>query len=59
MKLQLNAGDWATIAFFALAVALGVFSELKRGPSARSTTSAATANHSSSGRTAVAAVGLE
>jgi len=27
MKLQLNAGDWATVAFFALAVMLGCYAE--------------------------------
>jgi len=33
MKLQLNAGDWATLAFFALAVTLGCYAESTRGPS--------------------------
>jgi hypothetical protein len=33
MKLQLNAGDWATIAFFALAVMLGCYAEATRAPS--------------------------
>jgi len=34
MKLQLSAGDWATVAFFALAVALGCYGESKPNPSA-------------------------
>ena len=33
MKLQLNAGEWATVAFFALAVTLGCYAEQKsKGP---------------------------
>lgn len=32
MKLQLNAGDWATIAFFALAVSLGCYADANRRP---------------------------
>jgi len=58
MKLQLNVGDWATIAFFALAVTLGCYAEFVRGSSASAATSTTTANQSSP-RTAVAAVGLE
>ncbi|HYP99276.1 MAG TPA: hypothetical protein VER96_11460 [Polyangiaceae bacterium] len=59
MKLQLNGGDWATLAFFALAVTLGCFAEATRSPSVSAPSSTTTANQSSSARTAVAAVGLE
>jgi hypothetical protein len=60
MKLSLNAGDWATIAFFALAVALGCFAEAQRQPlPARGPAATTTANQRSSTRAAVAAVGLE
>ena len=34
MRLQLNAGDWATFAFFALAVMLGCYAESERARSA-------------------------
>ena len=30
MKLQLNGGDWATLAFFALAMTLGCYAESVR-----------------------------
>ena len=30
MKLQLNAGDWATLAFFALAVVMGCYTPPER-----------------------------
>ncbi|HEX2670177.1 MAG TPA: hypothetical protein VHM25_04855 [Polyangiaceae bacterium] len=33
MKLQLNPGDWATVAFFALALMLGCYAESTRNPS--------------------------
>jgi len=57
MRLQLNVGDWATIALFALGTLLGCYAQARRElPAARSTT---TANHDNSTRTAVAAVGLE
>jgi len=58
MKLSLNVGDWATIAFFALAVVLGCYSQAKPNAKAPASSSATTANQSNSG-TAVAAVGLE
>ena len=59
MKLPLNAGDWATFAFFALAVTLGCYAELQRPLPARGAATTATANHSSSSKTVVAAVGRE
>ncbi|HEY0464431.1 MAG TPA: hypothetical protein VGC79_09495 [Polyangiaceae bacterium] len=64
MKLQLNAGDCATIAFFALAVTLGCYAEFAHessvvAPASAAAASATTANTSSSVRTAAAAVGLE
>jgi len=59
MKLQLNTGDWATLAFFALAVTLGCYAESGREASESAPARTTTANQSSSGRTAVAAVGLE
>jgi hypothetical protein len=34
MKLQLNGGDWATLAFFAVAVLLGCYAESTHEPSA-------------------------
>lgn len=58
MKLQLNAGDWATIALFALGTLLGCYAS-EREPKARAPASTTTANPSSSARTAVAAVGLD
>jgi len=57
MKPQLNVGDWATIALFALGTVLGCYAS-ERDPKARAKSSA-TVNHSSSTRTAVATVGLE
>jgi hypothetical protein len=59
MKLQLNVGDWATLAFFALGMALGCYAEAERALPARAPASTTTANPSNSARTAVAAVGLE
>ena len=40
MKLQLNAGDWATIAFFALALTLGCCAQSAREASVRAPSSA-------------------
>lgn len=34
MKLQMNGGDWATLAFFTLAVVLGYYAESERARSA-------------------------
>jgi hypothetical protein len=59
MKLQLNVGDWATIAFFAVAVLLDCYTEAGREIPVPAPASATTANQRSSTRTAVAAVGLE
>jgi hypothetical protein len=57
VKLQLNFGDWATIAFFALAVTLGVYSaESERRPSGRATSFS---SHGNSVRTAVAVLAPE
>ena len=58
MKLQLNVGDWATIAFFALAVLFGCYGQEREVPAA-APPSATTANQSSCKGTALAAVGLD
>ncbi|MEI9953513.1 MAG: hypothetical protein WDO74_32165 [Pseudomonadota bacterium] len=52
MKLHLNVGDWATIAFFALAVVLGCYAQPERQLPVRPELSAASPNHANSARIA-------
>jgi len=59
MKLSLNVGDWATIAFFALGVLLGCYAQTEATARTPGPASATTVNRSNSTRTAVVAVGLE
>lgn len=59
MKLQLNAGDWATIALFALGTLLGCYAEGERDAKAGMSTSTTAATRSTSMRSAAVAVELE
>jgi len=52
VKIDLNAGDWATIALFVLGMLLGCYTEPGRKLPARSGPSVATANRSASEATA-------
>ncbi len=52
MKLQLNFGDWATIAFFALGVVLGCYAQPERQLPVRPDLSAASPNPAGSARIA-------
>ncbi len=59
MKQQMNVGDWATIALFALGTVLGCYASERELIARAVPASTATAPHGGSARTAVAAVGLE
>ena len=52
VKLDLNAGDWATIALFVLGMLFGCYTEAERKLPARSGPSVATANRAASEATA-------
>ncbi len=53
MKRKLDVGDWATIAFFALATLLGCYERLERELPVRRPANATTASHSNPAALAV------